>query len=402
MMAVCYDLVFQLPIAMIVALAVNPYLSVELPPGQSALIAAAVIAVGLMFKHMGARIRIAFAGLWGAALMLGAYLRLRFRESKGIFVFDRIVTQVLLMTACFLLTELMQRYRLLRVLAAIASLAVLGALAANGIMVDKAIVLLIYFFVLLTITDLSGRVKRTDGKRSPEGHLVLCTPIWVIAVVAIAFIKIPEKPYDWGFVKSMIQTADRVASLIGEKIGAGNTWDSEDAHIGFSTHGSFYNSLAKKGYPALELTPCWESDPIVLLAGKRFDVFDGREWTKSPYTEEKEAEFDAIETLSWAMDVAKDQPLRDLIKRNSIWVKPLDIRTECLFMPSKTIPRRAPEHAEKMGIVYEGEDASFQKGGKDYEKYCVGYYRLNRNEEAVEKLKGPVREVTKASWDAAV
>ncbi len=402
MMAILYDLVFQLPVALIVMLSANPYLSLELSFRLSLVIAMAVIAMGLLFKHLGAKVRIALAGLWGAAFVVGGYLRMHFRESEGIPVFDRILIQALLMTACFLVTELMQRYRWLRLLAVLAGLVTLGALAMYEVTVEKWIVLLTYLFALFTITDLAGRYKKTTGERHPEGHLVLCAPFWLAAMLVIAFVKIPEKPYDWKIVKTMLSNADRLMSHISEKIGGTNSWDSDGAHIGFSTGGGFYNTLSNKGYPALELTPSWNSDPIVLLSGKSFDTFNGREWIKSPYTEEKEREFDAIETLSWAMDVAGDQPLNDLLKRNTIWVRPLNIKTNCLFMPSKTIPLRAPERADKLGVAYEGGDAFFQTKNKDRVKYSVGYYRLNRNDATVEKLKGPVRQVTKASWDAAI
>ena len=406
MIALLYDLLFLLPFSLVIALASHPYLAPGIPAVYAALICLAAGGTGLALKHSKMKVRISLAGIWSAAFLIGIYFWRRARQG-GDFVFPAWVLQeLLLMTACFLLLLLMQRYRIFRLFLAFGGMALLGLLAYFGVAVEKQIVVPTILFFLLSLSDVANRTMKKEGQTRPEAHLVSIAPLWIAALGVIFFLKVPEKPYDWAIFKQALHSADRLVAMVGEEFGelfgGGNTWESDDAHIGFSTGGSFYNTLTGQGYPALELTPLWENDPIVLLSGKSFDQFDGREWTKSPYPQENEREMDALETLSWAMGQAQDMPIHDVLRKNSFWIKPLDIKTQCLFLPSKTLPGRGPERAEDLEIAYEGEDAVFTVKSKSHKKYCVAYYQLNRNEEGINRLKGPVREVTRESWEAAI
>lgn len=376
----CYDLLFIIPLTLAVSPFVMPYLMPEDTPVLGIAVAL-VTAVGLsLIKHLKRRERLLVFGTL-AILFLAFILYHPSGERLDLIVeYSRIFKVMLSGVICFLLGELAGHFRKIRSGLALAGILLLPIFLFTGTYVSKLSVCMIFLYAMLTAADLIERRSVKEGDTDPGKHLVFISPFILVIFIIAAFIRIPSTPYDWGFVKRISHAVESRGAWLAERIFAGSDWDSNAPFIGFSDRGGFGGDIGGVGYPVMEISSSETSDPVLYLAGKTFDCFDGKVWSTSSEALQINEDYDTLETVSAVLDRPTDGPSSDLMKSLMLKAEYKDMKTDRMFLPLKCIP----------GCTEQA------KG-----RYLTVYYRLNLDTPLFEKMIEDGHTVTDSSLSQA-
>ncbi|MCR5301031.1 MAG: DUF3488 and transglutaminase-like domain-containing protein [Lachnospiraceae bacterium] len=390
--SVIYDLMFILPLSLAAASAVYPFV-----PGVSeavwllAIVSASVILV--LLRHLKLRERLLLAGIVVTAFAAvifyqGSGERLKFLSSHVWAVKD-----VGIALACFTVCVISSRFRILRTVIAAAGLIMLPASLFFGNRLGKLCVCSIFAYVLIVLIDEVHNRSDKEGNTDIHSHLVFTAPFLLAAFVVIAAVKIPGRPYGWGFVKAAASSVQSTIARISDMI-SGIDRDSDAPFIGFSDRGNLSGRLRGSGYTVMDLTSSAQGEPILYLSGRVFESFDGHEWTDTDTdndtvtendegTQADDVLFDTLVTLSACIDASDDLLLSDVARSVKLTVDQKSISDDGTFIPPKSIP---PEY----DAIRAGDDRQ------------VRYYRINMASPAFTDLCENGHIVTPESLEAAV
>jgi len=411
----------------------------------------------LLMKHLKLRGKAVLAGVLLTAL-LGLWIFLPSKDRMDI-IKDHlwILWEVLIVFACFLITELASRYRWIRIVLAAAGCTTLVVLlifsAGNGIQgagglsgtnvagttgltagttfvssaavvvrnaiagsigsvrigrltlgkmlasveVNRISVSMIFLFSLLTLVDEVQRRSKKEGDTNPKKHLVAVSPFLIAIFLISLFLKFAYSPYNWGFVDKVWAFVKSEYILLCENVFGQSGWDKDTPMIGFSDRAGIGGDLKKPERVVLEIGSLSANDRKIYLAGKSYDTFDGRGWQKTDDSLLDERLLDTVETVSAVMDGMNEAPLSDYVKRGTISIKYKDLHTTCLFLPTKILPSRNPS----LEWSLEGGDYTLPEKSNSKKSYQVEFCRINKDSEAFKRLTELPHTVSEESFDEA-
>ena len=205
-------------------------------------------------------------------------------------------------------------------------------------------------------------------------HLVSVSPFIVIFLILMLAFPAPEDPYDWALAKKIIETASDRIYRIREYFHRLTTPDSADAFLGFSEYASLGEGRGDNDKKVLEIVQITGTSSYAYLAGKTFDTFDGREWSKSYEEDTYDSLIDSLETLYAAKLYAGDE-YTDYIRRGQLDITVLNMYTNHYFTPHKyynflLMNEQTPYYSEG-GDPFAYERMSYG------DTYSAEYFRLN-------------------------
>ena len=398
MIAFVYDILFLLPFSVTLALFLKPYFWPEYALTLFLPVCIACSLVLLLLRHLKTQGRIWLAGTL-AALALSILL-LQPASDRADFLLEQlwILHLLLLALLSFLLHMLQEICRPVRLLIAVGSCMALAVSLFFGYSVNKLAVGLILIYLLLTLANESQRHSVKEGDTDPKKHLVCLSPFFLLLFTCILLPKTPDKPYDWGFVDSIVTRIEDGIHVLENLFFSPGSWDSAAPRIGFSDRGNFADSLTGSDYTALSVDLRTGTDPQLYLGGKRFDTFDGQKWTKTDDSNADLQGFDTLETLSAVIDYENILYPEDLMPRTSVHITYEGLRSACIF----TLPKTAPQRGVKdMELHRSGGDLEAADEKKAYQDYDLIYYRLNRDNDLFIELLNTPHTVSESSWNTA-
>lgn len=332
----------------------------------------------VIFRRLKAKARIALLGSL-AAVLTGVWLAAE-RESRRAFAeANRWILAVLLLgILCVLFSEIAKRHPLLRLIPAAGGCAVLLVALVRGIRPGKGTVLAILFFLVLTVVELLQLRWKKEGDTDPAAHLVYLLPFLALLFLATGFLKTPDKPYDWQFVKNFAKEVRAGVEVLVQTLDGSESWDNGEAEVGFSDNARFHTSIAASPYRAFRITSTLPKGTGIYLAGKHFDTFDGRSWTKQDDSGMDYRTYDALETAA-AIISYDPEHVRDYFRKAALEIDCVGARAAYVFTPEKSLPDVRGADTVQLGgdLVYAGK--------KRYD-YRVDFYRLNRDYEGFSEL----------------
>ena len=384
MTGLLYDLLFALPFSLAVTSVSGALFKTE-GGLLSVFLTVAVTLICAILKSTKAIWRIIILPAAAAAIALIYFMQ---PAGERIALWHELSGAVLMMAisvVLFLISVLLDHFKKVRLTVAAAGALFLAASLFAGLDVTKLCVCTILLYALLVLTD------------HLNGHVVFIAPFLLVFFVAVAFVKVPEEPYDWGFVYAICDSVKSAGVYIRENMLSDNPWNGSKTVIGFSDRGALGGDLYGSKRKVMELLSQNESDPKLYLAGKTFDTFDGREWYKNDSGEFTKESFDVIETMCAAEDVAGEGPLSDIVKRSWLKVRYRDMHTGVMFYPAKAVF----ESADMETVGEEGGDLSFLDRRDSRVPYDMIYYRVNRDSADFERMLSGSHEITEADWKEA-
>ena len=402
----------------------------------------------LLMKHLKLRGKAVLAGVLLTAI-LGLWIFLPSKDRMGILK-DHIwvLWEILIVFGCFLIMELSNRYRWIRIVLSIAGCTTLVVLLIFGaghtiqgasqgsadasagvtyissvavafrkavagsigsvrignatlgkalasVEVNRISVSMIFLFSLLTLVDEKQRRSKKEGDTNPKKHLVAVSPFLIAIFLVSLFVKFSYNPYGWGFVDKAWAFAKSEYILLCENVFGESGWDKDTPMIGFSDRAGIGGDLKKPERVVLEIGSLSANDRKIYLAGKSYDTFDGRGWQKTDESLLDERLLDTVETVSAVMDGMNEAPLSDYVKRGTISVKYKDLHTTTLFMPTKILPSRNPS----LEWTQEGGDYRLPEKSNSKKTYQVEFCRINKDSEAFKRLTELPHEVNEESFE---
>ena len=450
MIELLYDALFLLPLSL-TALAFA-HGSVENTQAKAVWIIIAIFtsAYILLMKHLKLRGKAVLLGVLFTAL-LGLWIFLPSKERMDILK-DHfwVLWEILIVFGCFLVMELSNRYRWIRIVLSIAgcttlvvllvfsaghtiqgasqgsadasagatyisSVAVafrksiagsIGALRIGNstigkilasVEVNKISVSMIFLFSLLTFADELQRRSKKEGDTEPKKHLVAVAPFLLAVFLVSLIVKLSYNPYGWGFADKVWAFAKSEYIVLCENVFGQSGWDKDTPMIGFANRAGIGGDLERPERTVLEIGSLTANDKKIYLAGKTYDTFDGRSWEKRDDSLLDEKLLDTVETVSAVMDGMNEAPLSDYVKRGVISVKYKDLHTTCLFLPGKVLP------SKNVSLEWSTQGGDFRLAEKSNSKksYQVEFCRINKDSEAFKRLTGLPHTVSEECFEAA-
>ncbi len=361
-----YDLIYVLPVCLTAAIFVFGDKA-----GAGVILITALTAVfGILLRHMKMRGRAVMVGI-AASLSLGVLIASGREGFKDIIIENRVfLMAVLLCVFCLVLERLLQRYGKGRLLLALTGFFALIIMMFLKYEADKGAVALILFYLLLTAAGEIQVKWDKGGDTGIRGHIANTCLFMIAVLFMLLLFKMPEKPFEWGFVKKAARELKLSFEILLEAFDSAKGWDSDETTVGFSEESSFLGNFSGGPYEAVRVMMDKSGNKRIYLGGKTFDTFDGRSWSKTDDSGLDYAAYDALMTMAAVIEYDPNH-VSDHIQQVTSTIEYEGIRTARAFLPYKAL---AETGGKKLRML--GGDALFEK--KMRTSYRVRSYMLNK------------------------
>lgn len=389
MAAFLYDLIYSLPMCLTAVLLGHAYLGFEETTPLLCVFTVIADILCVVLYHLKAREKALLCGTL-AMLFLGTFV-----VGKGDIIRQngRLFWVLLICAVCFALEKVAGRYRKVKIALAAAGFTLLIVLMVLGYKNNKAVFLLILFYLLAFSVEMIQAGWHKEGHTETKKHLVQMLPFLIPVFIVLALIRMPDAPYDWKFFRNLLRDARTGYELLVQTLFPDQGWDG-DANMGFSDKGVINGRVQSDPYRVLTITSDADHDNRLYLGGKTFDTFDGREWVKTDDSDLDYKEFDRLETAAAILRHDPDH-LSDYIQNVRIHIAYKGIRTKHVFAPPKSVPDMLVDP-----MLQTGGDWILRSSARA--EYTVKYYRLNRDHPVFKELLEDSRELSTEDWERAV
>ena len=180
----------------------------------------------------------------------------------------------LLAAACYLAQLLLEKNILLRIASA-------DAVGGWLIYMRKAPKMGVVFFILYTGLIVAEWVRARHRKMkhgNARAFVLGVLPFLLVYAVLLCFVPMPDKPYDWQWVKNIYWRTEEKITMYTENLWYRGNEYFDGATSGFSGDGDLSGGIIKNDTKLMNLGIGKPTDTSIYLAGKVFDSFNGREW----------------------------------------------------------------------------------------------------------------------------
>ena len=391
---ILYDLLYMIPLCLLVTILGEPGFGGPEKSIFTYLLALAMLGICVVFKHWKNRLKYLIPGM---LLALGAGLLLiRSPEKWGELLWNSqwILWVTLSALGSFFVGWLWSANRRAR---RIFSAALLLALILIMIFLrtpNKAEVDLAMFLLAVFVADEIQHYWKKSGYLNPKGHMVSIAPFLAALGLIVFLLPAPDDPYDWRFAVRLWENAAGYVKLTGRWFHRAD--EDYGAVIGFSEDGNFWGNLSKRDKTVMTMTGKNDLGSVVYLRGKVMDHFDGRYWTATYEGENRDDMLDTLETLCGVTCYDPDY-VRNYLWRVELGIQYQEFNTQYFFTPLKPV----------LGWLKIGENAYSQQGGSllSAEKlgygteYKVTFYRANRDHAGYQEFLRNAGEPDAETWD---
>lgn len=273
---------------------------------------------------------------------------------------------------CYLFAMLAERYNVLRVGTIVTLLSSMIACMLFHKEISHIGVVLALGYMVVCYVEQIQRFWKKKRERDTREYVLWLLPFCVLYVVLMLFMPVPEKPYDWSFVK---ETYARLQEHFTIWIETRNRKGQEDfgtAVAGFSEDGRLMSGMVDSDQELLTIQGSQGLVTNVYLVGKVYDTFDGRQWLQTVTEDTQERKLDTLETL-YAIE-RHDSEIRDnYIQSTGLTIRYEHFDTGCVFAPLKLRYIKGYEYQENGGNLFFGEQMGY---GTSYQAV---YYQMNLN-----------------------
>ena len=377
MIEILYDLIHVIPLCLILALSVITGAGKE----NGVLLYVLVLAFGVLpvvYIHIKSRSRSIMTGIIITAIV-GIMITMG-EETRASFIreYKWILWVMLIGIGCLLAEKIAERYRKIKIVFLAAGVIALLVFLFRHVIISKCVVLMFFLYAIVTLIEEIQLRWNKEGDIKLKPHVVYVFPFVAVLFLLLFFIKAPDKPYDWGFVKSFAKAARIRYEIIVQSLDIKKSWDHDEAKIGFSDKGGISGEISSSPYKVLDISRNTMSKGTLYLAGKSFDSFDGKRWIKNDLSLIDYKMYDVLETLG-AVISHDPANIADYLKNDYIYINCVGVRTKHAFTPEKSLSVINDAETEQVG-----GDVSFSRSKKLL--YKVRYYRINRSFEGFEEL----------------
>lgn len=267
-----------------------------------------------------------------------------------------------------------------------------------GRYVPKMGVLLLLLYVVMTLTEYIWLKNRNKEKENSHAYIVWLAPFFALYFGVLVLIPAPEKPYSWQWLKNIYLRMEEKITIYTENLVNRNDEDMDGAISGFSERAVLFSNLAADDKNIMVIETASGKKQPLYLAGKIYDVFDGREWKSTKEGSDGERLLDTMETVC-ALEAYAERESDSLTYYNGIRAKTgyRHFHTDYLLTPSKTWKIEG-------GMRYQqrGADLVFGKKAGYGTEYTFQYCRLNMGRETTRDFLQSDSAENQSLWESTV
>ena len=253
----------------------------------------------------------------------------------------------------------------------------------------------VVFFILYTglivaewIRERHQRMKHGNA----QAYILGILPFLLVYAVFLCFMPMPDKPYDWQWVKNIYRSVENKITMYTENLWHSGNEYFDGAAAGFSGEGDLSGSITENHTRLMTLRIGSHKDVSVYLTGKVFDSFNGREWENrwegdDVWNDDRGGIRDDINGFEKIMDVMETVYAlgRYTGNPNSRYnSSKMDVsyqyfHTNYLMAPSKTWGIENKD--KKINCHYNGGNFLFDKKAGYGTEYTLWFYQLDMERE---------------------
>lgn len=364
---------------------------VSIPAVFITLLLASIIPV---LKKSGWTIRLIIAGVLIALSVASVFLLRNDVIREFLYGYKNFLYLPLIALGAVVIGEALVYIRPLKIIVTAALIAYMIRAAVESQPVDKPMILCVSSMIMITIIEEMQRRWIKAGDTDNKKHLVNVFIFVMITLCLIIVSPAPDEPYDWQFVKNIINAAQEMFYEWQRNLTPDGVYDPTVNSIGFSGRGEVVGNLAHSEDDVLVLHEVSSSLRYVRLSGKTFDTFDGRAW----YSNDPSANDDAIlDTIAFLASVSEytDVPV-DLTKRTMLTVEYSALRSDYVFVPLK--PLIGPSGTDGKEIEFASGDMHWNSKEIPAD-YYLNYYRMNSANPVFNEFLKQAEIPTKEAYD---
>ncbi|MBR4093175.1 MAG: transglutaminase domain-containing protein [Oscillospiraceae bacterium] len=259
--------------------------------------------------------------------------------------------------------------------------------------ITKILFSLICFVILIHIAEEIQHRWKKEGTFSLKEHIARISPVLIVLCVAIYFIPVSDKPYDWQFVKDIYNKAVIVVNRFSGFI----THPKEEyGNIGFSENGGFSGTLKDNDDEVLFISSDNSGAKNLRLTGVVSKEFDGRKWEFDTKKKSDDKMFDTLETTSQIRKYdAKHQ--YDYMRKVTLSYENRLYNTKYIFAPQKMLVepyiKGNPSFKDKNSSIISDKRLSYG------DRYYISYYILNSANPELISVFTEAEEISEEEWN---
>lgn len=243
--------------------------------------------------------------------------------------------------------------------------------------VPKIGVLFLLLYVVMTMTESVWRRSQRKEKGNCHAYIVWLAPFFTLYFGILVLMPAPQTPYSWQWLKDIYLRVEEKITIYAENLVNRNDEDLDGAISGFSESATLFSNIAADDKNIMVIETASGKKQPLYLAGKIYDVFDGRNWSSTKEADARERLFDTMETVS-ALEAYVKEDADHLIYDNGIRAKAgyRHFHTDYLLAPSKTWKIEG-----RSSYRQSGADLVFDKKAGYGTEYTFQYCRMNMGRE---------------------
>lgn len=306
-----------------------------------------------------------------------------------------LVQTVLVTACCYLFQMLSERYGILRIGAVAFLLAGMIVSMVLGREISHVGVVLSLGYILIGYIEGMQRFWKKKKERDTREYVLWLLPFCALYMVVMLLMPVPDKPYDWQFVKDAYNGLKEDFTVWNEMRNRKGQEDFGTAVVGFSEDGRLMSGLFDNNQELLTIQGSHGLVTNVYLVGKVYDTFNGKQWLQTSSEDTQERMLDTLETL-YAIEQYDEKQKDNYIHSTGLSICYKYFDTGCVFAPLKLRYIKGCDYLENGGNLLFGE----QKGyGTQYQAV---YYQINLNHPKFYEMTEMKIEENEELWNKTV
>lgn len=297
---------------------------------------------------------------------------------------------------CYIIGCLCQKYKAIKYFVFFSGIAIAIYLMIKQEEVSKpGIAFMFVFFMFIIVEWLEGRWNKNKDDSKRTLYMVCLWPVWIISIIVMCFAPVSNEPYDWKFVKVIIENVEDAASAIADLLGIGGGDDFQVGMNGFAEDSNVGGDVEDSNKTLLQVDTMSDMLTNVYLTGFISDTFDGREWTRQYEEVSSDKKLDTLETLYaiWKYDGEGEARY---VKKSSLKIEYRDFDSYYYFTPGKCYSlvvngKNINSSDEKMTDLWNQKK-------REGDAYSVSYYQLNLDHEIFNEMLEAAHYDNEESW----
>lgn len=387
-----YDIISIIPLSFILLMLFGGNLNI--PQNITGHVISAVFSLWIIIlKNAGKKSRLINIGVV-TVFTIGITLVLRAEQRQFLITEYGFVFYVILLSVIgFIIGILSQKALWIKRIISLSLFAYLVSAMILKWNITKILFSLICFVILIHIAEEIQHRWEKEGKFSLKEHIARISPVLIVLCVAIYFIPVSDKPYDWQFAKDIYNKAVVIVNRFSGFI----THPKEEyGNIGFSENGGFSGTLKDNDDEVLFISSDNSGAKNLRLTGVVSKEFDGRKWE---FDTKKKSDDKMLDTLETTSQIRKydEKHQYDYMRKVTLSYENRLYNTKYIFAPQKMLVepyiKGNPSFKDKNSSIISDKRLSYG------DRYYISYYILNSANPELIPLLSEAEEISEEEWN---